>query len=83
MCLVHNYVFLQRHPDGVVSLAFKEFEAADMCVAKMNNRWYAGRQLDVAPWDGLMDFQVHCTHICTYSVCVGKLWYMYVTVHIL
>ena len=33
----------QRHPDGVVSLAFKEFEAADLCVTRMNGRWYAGR----------------------------------------
>ena len=48
----------QRHPDGVVSLAFKEFEAADLCVTRMNGRWYAGRQLEVSLWDGLMDFQV-------------------------
>ena len=24
---------LQRHPDGIVSVAFKEFESADMCLA--------------------------------------------------
>ena len=23
---------LQRHPDGIVSVAFKEFESADMCI---------------------------------------------------
>ncbi len=58
---------VQRHPDGVVSLAFKDFEAADNCVAKMHDRWYAGRQLEVTPWDGLMDFQVH-VHVCAWDL---------------
>ncbi len=40
-------------------MAFKDFEAADLCVTKMNNRWYAGKQLEVTHWDGLMDFQVN------------------------
>ena len=40
-------------------MAFKDFEAADLCVTKMNNRWYAGKQLEVTHWDGLMDFQVY------------------------
>lgn len=39
-------------------MAFKEFEAADMCLLKMNQRWYGGKQLDVSQWDGLTNFQV-------------------------
>lgn len=52
---------LQRHPDGIISVAFKEFEAADACVLSMNQRWYAGRQLVVGQWDGLTNFQVEET----------------------
>lgn len=49
---------MQRHPEGIVSVAFKEFEAADMCILKMNDRWYGGRQLAVSQWDGITNFQV-------------------------
>ncbi|XP_064405365.1 17S U2 SnRNP complex component HTATSF1-like [Halichondria panicea] len=59
--IVKKIMVFDRHPDGVVSMAFKDFEAADLCVTKMNNRWYAGKQLEVAHWDGLMDFQVEET----------------------
>lgn len=52
---------VQRHPEGIVSVAFKEFEAADECAEKMNGRWYAKRQLDVAQWDGITNFQVEET----------------------
>jgi hypothetical protein len=44
-----------------VSVAFKEFEAADECVQKMNGRWYAKRQLEVSQWDGITNFQVEET----------------------
>lgn len=42
-------------------MAFKEFEAADECVEKMNGRWYAKKQLEVGQWDGITDFQVEET----------------------
>lgn len=29
-----------------------------MCLLKMNQRWYGGKQLDVSQWDGLTNFQV-------------------------
>lgn len=32
-----------------------------MCVLKMNQRWYGGRQLEVGQWDGITDFQVEET----------------------
>lgn len=52
---------LQRHPEGIATLAFKEFEAADECVLRMNGRWYAGKQLKVSPWDGVTNYQVEET----------------------
>ena len=44
-----------------MSIAFKEFEAAEVCLEKMNQRWYAGRQLEVSQWDGITNFQVEET----------------------
>ena len=42
-------------------MAFKEFEAADECVLRMNGRWYGGQQLEVSTWDGLTNYQVEET----------------------
>ena len=52
---------LQRHSEGVASVAFKDFEGADKCVAGMNKRWYAKRQLMVSLWDGISNYQVEET----------------------
>ncbi len=53
---------MQRHPEGVGSVAFKDYESADMCVAKMHGRWYGGRKLEVSLWDGVANYQVEETH---------------------
>lgn len=50
---------LQRHPDGVASVAFKEAEEADACIQSFNGRWFGGRQLSAQLWDGATDYQVH------------------------
>ena len=49
---------VQRHPGGVVSVGFKEVESAAACVTAMNGMWYGGRQLGVAIWDGITNYQV-------------------------
>ena len=33
-------------------------ESAEACVQAMNHRWYGGRQLEVAHWDGVTNYQV-------------------------
>ena len=43
------------------SVAFKDFDSADLCVARMNGRWYGGKQLEVAQWDGATNYQVEET----------------------
>lgn len=50
---------LQRHPDGVASVAFKEPEEADACILSFNGRWFGGRQLSAQLWDGTTDYQVN------------------------
>ena len=52
------YLHIKRHVDGVGSVAFKDVDAADQCVLKMNGRWYGGKQLEVFTWDGTTDYQV-------------------------
>lgn len=54
---------LQRHPDGVASVAFKEPEEADACIQSFNGRWFGGRQLSVELWDGKTDYQVYQSEI--------------------
>ena len=49
---------IKRHVDGVGSVAFKDCDAADQCVLKMNGRWYGGKQLEVFIWDGTTNYQV-------------------------
>ncbi|XP_063591125.1 17S U2 SnRNP complex component HTATSF1-like [Penaeus indicus] len=49
------------HPDGVVQVVFQEVEAADMCVATLNNRLYEGRTLQVSTWDGRTKFKIEET----------------------
>ncbi|XP_076048068.1 RRM1_TatSF1_like and RRM2_TatSF1_like domain-containing protein barc [Oratosquilla oratoria] len=49
------------HPDGVIQVAFRDVEAADLCVATLNKRLYSGRILKVATWDGKQRFRVEET----------------------
>jgi HIV Tat-specific factor 1 len=46
------------HPQGVVSVKFVTLEAADECVRIMNGRFFGGRQLEAAKWDGFTNFNV-------------------------
>ena len=50
---------MQRHPDGVASVAYKEPEQADACIESFNGRWFGGRQLVALLWDGTTDYQVN------------------------
>ncbi|XP_061658543.1 HIV Tat-specific factor 1 [Syngnathoides biaculeatus] len=58
---VKKVILFDRHPDGVASVAFKELEHADACVASFHGRWFAGRQLAAMLWDGNTDYQVEET----------------------
>ncbi|XP_078544729.1 17S U2 SnRNP complex component HTATSF1 [Lissotriton helveticus] len=58
---VKKVLIFDRHPDGVASVAFKETEEADLCIAALNGRWFGGRQLSVETWDGVTDYQIEET----------------------
>ncbi|RWS10083.1 HIV Tat-specific factor 1-like protein [Dinothrombium tinctorium] len=46
-----------RNPEGVASVTFENFDSADLCVSLMNGRFFAGRQLSAAHWDGKTKYQ--------------------------
>lgn len=58
---VKKVILFDRHPDGVASIAFKEPEQADACIASFDSRWFGGRQLSAQLWDGTTDYQVEET----------------------
>lgn len=47
---VDRIVIYDEHPDGVISIRFKNEEAAEACVDLMNGRFFAGRQIQAAKW---------------------------------
>ncbi|XP_023241798.1 HIV Tat-specific factor 1 homolog [Centruroides sculpturatus] len=55
---VKKVVVYDRHPEGIVSVSFKEVEQADECVVLMNGRWFAGRQLRAETWDGRTKYKI-------------------------
>ena len=55
------FVVFQRHPDGVVSVAYKEAEEADLCVSSLHQRWFAKRRILAATWDGNTKYEVQET----------------------
>lgn len=48
----------QANPEGVVSVKFTLPEHADECVRLMNGRFFGGRQLVAATWDGYTNYNV-------------------------
>ena len=52
---------MQRHPDGVVSVAYKEAEEADLCVTSLHQRWFAKRRILASTWDGKTKYEVEET----------------------
>ncbi|KAF9933785.1 hypothetical protein BGZ65_004002 [Modicella reniformis] len=49
---VSNVIIYDHHPDGVVSVRFKEKESALLCVEMMSGRYFAGQKVEAAIYDG-------------------------------
>eukprot|EP00160_Parvularia_atlantis_P005572 Unigene14799_Nuclearia_a/m.44487 Unigene14799_Nuclearia_a/g.44487 ORF Unigene14799_Nuclearia_a/g.44487 Unigene14799_Nuclearia_a/m.44487 type:complete len:212 (+) Unigene14799_Nuclearia_a:464-1099(+) len=49
---VVNVTVFDRHPDGVCSVKFKDEAAAAACVELMDGRYFAGRRVEAAIYDG-------------------------------
>jgi hypothetical protein len=46
----------KTHPDGVVSVKFKDIEPAQKCISLMHGRFFGGRRLEAALWDGFTNY---------------------------
>ena len=46
------------NPEGVVSVKFREEAAAEKCIQLLDKRFFGGRQLSAAMWDGFSSFHV-------------------------
>ncbi len=46
----------EYNPEGVATIKFREPAAADACRLRMHGRWFGGRQLRAALYDGKTDF---------------------------
>ena len=44
------------HPEGVVTIKYREEDAAAQCVERMHGRFFGGRQLSATLWDGFTQF---------------------------
>lgn len=58
---VSKVLIFDNHPEGVTSVKFRDADDADKCVAAMNGRWFAKRQLTAELWDGKTDYKVEET----------------------
>ncbi|XP_063954481.1 17S U2 SnRNP complex component HTATSF1-like [Lytechinus pictus] len=58
---VKKVLIFDRHPDGVVSVKFKDVENADKCIQALNGRWFAKRKLEAFHWDGKTDYKIEET----------------------
>ena len=53
---VTNVILFDKSAEGVISVRFKEQEAADACIQKMNGRFFAGRRVEAYLYDGKEKF---------------------------
>lgn len=43
---------MQRHPEGVAQVTFREPTEAQACIQLLNGRWFGQRQITAEIWDG-------------------------------
>ena len=55
---VVNVNVFDKHPEGVCSVKFRESDAAIACVQLMNGRFFGGRKLEVALYDGKSRYDI-------------------------
>lgn len=56
--VVENVKIYNTNPQGVVAIKFRMEDAAQACITLMHSRFFGGRQLEAALWDGIEKFYV-------------------------
>ncbi|ORZ27874.1 hypothetical protein BCR41DRAFT_299494 [Lobosporangium transversale] len=55
---VTNVIIYDHHPEGVVSVRFKDKESAELCVRLMSGRYFAGQKVVAEIYDGHTKYDV-------------------------
>ncbi|KAI7821864.1 hypothetical protein BC939DRAFT_454716 [Gamsiella multidivaricata] len=58
---VTNVIIYDHHPEGVVSVRFKDKESAILCVRMMSGRYFAGQKVVAEIYDGHSKYEVQKT----------------------
>ncbi|KAF9179586.1 hypothetical protein BGZ51_009849 [Haplosporangium sp. Z 767] len=58
---VTNVIIYDHHPEGVVSVRFKDKESAELCVKFMSGRYFAGQRVVAEIYDGHTRYEAHKT----------------------
>ncbi|KAF9919620.1 hypothetical protein FBU30_010731 [Linnemannia zychae] len=58
---VTNVIIYDHHPEGVVSVRFKDKESAELCVKLMSGRYFAGQRVAAEIYDGHTKYESHKT----------------------
>ncbi|KAG9320238.1 hypothetical protein KVV02_005859 [Mortierella alpina] len=55
---VTNVIIYDHHPEGVVSVRFKDKESAELCVKFMSGRFFAGQRVVAEIYDGHTKYEI-------------------------
>jgi HIV Tat-specific factor 1 len=61
----------KAHPEGVVTVKFRQEDAAKKCLEKNTGRFFAGREIEAALWDGLANY-AEVSSSAAVSCCKGS-----------
>jgi len=56
--VVEKVKIFHTNPEGVVTIKFREETAAEECIQLLHKRYFGGRQLSAAMWDGFTSYHV-------------------------
>ncbi|KAF6038298.1 HTATSF1 [Bugula neritina] len=55
---IKKITIYDRNAEGVITVTFKEFEEADLCISSLNHRWFGGRRVMASNWNGKEKYEV-------------------------
>ena len=55
---IKKVIVFDLHDEGVVSVVFRDWDAADLCVAQLNQRQVLGRTVSAEIWDGVTNYKI-------------------------
>jgi RNA recognition motif-containing protein len=55
---VRKLMVFDRNPKGVISVGFKDFESADLCIQAMQGRYFGGKVIKAHSWDGETSYHI-------------------------